>query len=290
MRSRPIGPVRVLLSVQDSGPGVNPDIARPIFERFRQAQNGATREFGGTGLGLAIAKDFADLHGGTIAVSDVGRGGTLFQVEIPRYAPEGTYVRAQRAGALQRCHARGAGSRGRTNAARRREEARRRGEKSRRVVRASWWWKITPRCGGSSPGYLAGNTASYLPPMAKRLSQRRWRNRTWSSTDLMMPKMGGDRLVAEMRARRSLAQVPIIVLSAKADEELRVKLLNESVQDYVVNPSRLRNCEPASGTNGSKRMRDVLQLELDSQSTDVAELSGHSQETGCAGAQPRGAT
>src|SRR6185436_1707027 len=52
-------------------------------------------------------------------------------------------------------------------------------------------------------------------------------------TDLMMPKMGGDRLVAEMRLRPSLAQVPVIVLSAKADEELRVKLLSESVQDYV---------------------------------------------------------
>ncbi len=55
-------------------------------------------------------------------------------------------------------------------------------------------------------------------------------------TDLMMPKMGGDRLVAEMRVRPSLAQVPVIVLSAKADEDLRVKLLSESVQDYVVKP------------------------------------------------------
>jgi PAS domain S-box-containing protein len=98
-------------------------------------------------------------------------------------------------------------------------------------------------------------------------------------TDLMMPKIGGDRLVAEMRARRSLAQVPVIVLSARADEDLRIKLLSESVQDYVIKPfsaqelrARVRN------QIALKRMRDVLQMELDSQSTDVTELSGQLQE------------
>jgi PAS domain S-box-containing protein len=65
-----IGSGRVLLTVQDSGPGIKLEARATIFERFRQAQTGATREFGGTGLGLAIARDFADLHGGSIAVSD----------------------------------------------------------------------------------------------------------------------------------------------------------------------------------------------------------------------------
>ena len=86
-----IGPDRVLLSVQDSGPGVKPEMRATIFERFRQGQTGTTREFGGTGLGLAIAKDFADLHGGSVSVSDAPGSGALFQVELPRYAPEGTY-------------------------------------------------------------------------------------------------------------------------------------------------------------------------------------------------------
>lgn len=87
-----IGPDCVLLSVQDSGPGVKPEMRATIFERFRQSQTGTTREFGGTGLGLAIAKDFADLHGGSISVSNASGGGALFQVKLPRYAPAGTYV------------------------------------------------------------------------------------------------------------------------------------------------------------------------------------------------------
>ena len=55
-------------------------------------------------------------------------------------------------------------------------------------------------------------------------------------TDLMMPKLGGDRLVTELRRHAALLQVPVLVLSAKADEELRVKLLAELVQDYLTKP------------------------------------------------------
>src|SRR5260370_6000962 len=99
-------------------------------------------------------------------------------------------------------------------------------------------------------------------------------------TDLMMPKMGGDRLVAGMRARSPLAQVPVIVLSAKADEELRVKLLSESVQDYVVKLFSAHELRARVHNQVAlKRMRNVLQLELKSQSTDVAELSRQLQES-----------
>jgi PAS domain S-box-containing protein len=86
--------------------------------------------------------------------------------------------------------------------------------------------------------------------------------------------------VAEMRARSPLAQVPVIVLSAKADEELRVKLLSESVQDYVVKPFSAHELRARVHNQVAlKRMRDLLQLELKSQSTDVAELSRQLQES-----------
>jgi PAS domain S-box-containing protein len=55
-------------------------------------------------------------------------------------------------------------------------------------------------------------------------------------TDLLTPQLGGSPLVEEMRRVESLAHVPILVLSATADDERRVKLLAESVQDYLVKP------------------------------------------------------
>ena len=93
-------------------------------------------------------------------------------------------------------------------------------------------------------------------------------------TDLMLPKLGGDWLVEEMRRAESLAHVPILVLSATADEGLRVKLLAESVQDYLITPfsaqelrARVRNLVVM------KRSRDLLQKELASQNEDLSELT-----------------
>src|SRR5262249_44045375 len=52
-------------------------------------------------------------------------------------------------------------------------------------------------------------------------------------TDVMMPVMGGDVLVRELRAHPELDDIPIVVLTAKADDELRVELLREGVQDFL---------------------------------------------------------
>ena len=54
-----------------------------IFERFRQAEGGATRKRGGTGLGLAIAKEFVEMHKGSIAVLDSNLGGARFEISLP---------------------------------------------------------------------------------------------------------------------------------------------------------------------------------------------------------------
>ena len=52
----------------------------------------------------------------------------------------------------------------------------------------------------------------------------------------MMPGLSGDRLIRELRRRPELADVPIIVLSARADEALRIELLRDGAQDYVTKP------------------------------------------------------
>ena len=59
-----------VLSVEDSGPGIPPDMREAVFERFRQVDGNVTRKFGGTGLGLAIVREFTDLHEGTVEVKE----------------------------------------------------------------------------------------------------------------------------------------------------------------------------------------------------------------------------
>lgn len=76
---------RLLVSVQDTGPGIPPEEMPRLFQEFRQLRHTATREGRGSGLGLAISKQFIDLHGGEIwAESRVGVGTTFnFTVPLP---------------------------------------------------------------------------------------------------------------------------------------------------------------------------------------------------------------
>jgi signal transduction histidine kinase len=63
----------VEIVVSDNGMGVSPDFLSHVFERFRQADSGTTREHGGIGLGLAIVRHLVELHGGTIHAASGGR-------------------------------------------------------------------------------------------------------------------------------------------------------------------------------------------------------------------------
>jgi CheY-like chemotaxis protein len=70
--------------IQDSGVGIAPNFLPHVFERFRQADEGARRRFGGLGLGLAIVRHLVELHGGTVEVESAGEGrGATFSVQLP---------------------------------------------------------------------------------------------------------------------------------------------------------------------------------------------------------------
>ncbi len=76
----------VRLEVEDSGPGIPPELRAHIFERFAQYGDGAQR--GSAGLGLAIVKDIVEAHGGRIFLQSAAADrGCHFIVELPA-APE----------------------------------------------------------------------------------------------------------------------------------------------------------------------------------------------------------
>ena len=81
---------RATIAVEDSGCGISPEFLPHVFDRFRQAEDGATtRRRGGLGLGLAIVRHLVEAHGGTVAAESPGEGrGSTFTVTLPLVSVE----------------------------------------------------------------------------------------------------------------------------------------------------------------------------------------------------------
>ena len=78
-----------IVSVCDTGPGIDPADQGRIFEEFQQADSSITKKTGGTGLGLSIARHIIEMHGGRIWVeSSLGKGATFF-FTVPVRAQQG---------------------------------------------------------------------------------------------------------------------------------------------------------------------------------------------------------
>jgi two-component system OmpR family sensor kinase len=75
---------RVVVEVRDHGPGISPEVADRVFERFYRADPSRSRAQGGTGLGLAIAAAIVSGHDGTVTHRPTPGGGATFRVELPR--------------------------------------------------------------------------------------------------------------------------------------------------------------------------------------------------------------
>ncbi|MBO0351464.1 response regulator [Phormidium pseudopriestleyi FRX01] len=268
----------VTIAIQDSGPGVPPERRETIFERFSQIEGGSTRRFGGTGLGLAIVKEFVELHQGSITVSDAPLGGAMFTVQLPvAVASETTETMAE--SSLWEDLAESA------------------------IAEPTSTVETTPpilRPNDSRPLVLIVEDNPEMNRFVCEILGRDYQIATASNgeqgleqaltlhpdlilSDVMMPKIGGDRLVSLLRSNQDFADVSIIMLTAKDDDELRVQLLREGVQDYLMKPFSVEELRGRVGNAiAIKRVRDLLQQELASQSSDIevlaSELTFHKRE------------
>ncbi len=222
-----------VITVEDNGPGVPPELREAIFERFRQLDSGAARRFGGTGLGLAIAKEFAELHGGSISVLDAEGGGARFVAALPLKAPAGAPVASQASPSAPQAT----------------EPARQALERLKAVP----FSLPAPLAGKKRPlvlivednpemsRYIAECLAAEYDVAAARngregMEQAAALRPALIMTDLMMPDMDGADMIAALRAEPGSASTPIIVVTAKGEDELRLKLLRSGAQDYLLKP------------------------------------------------------
>ena len=222
------------IAVDDSGPGVKPELRQAIFERFRQGDGGISRTVAGTGLGLAIAKEFVEMHKGRIDVLDSSLGGARFEVRLPtgRIGADAPVIQA----GLDRTVLDGVLEELRFTGARAQEAA------------AEW----APAAAGRPRVLVVEDNPDMNRFVAECLSrdyqvvtafdgrdgieQALRFEPTVVVSDIMMPHVSGVEMVAQMRKRPELQHTPILLLSAKADEELMVELLDHGAQDFIVKP------------------------------------------------------
>jgi PAS domain S-box-containing protein len=219
------------VSVEDSGPGVPAHLRQLIFEPFRQGEEEATRRFGGTGLGLAIAKEFLELLRGDIRVGDAAAGGALFEAWFPLSAPPGAEVLFDAAPTLPSRDLRQAIETERTQ----------RGNVAVSGARGDRALILVVEDNREMNNFIAEGLASQFY-VARAYNGREGLNKAVELrpdlilSDMMMPELSGDQLVEALRADPLFEQTPIILLTAKADDETRVALLRGGVQDVLTKP------------------------------------------------------
>ncbi|MGH9231382.1 MAG: sensor histidine kinase, partial [Acidimicrobiales bacterium] len=83
-RTRRDGRDLTFVQVRDRGPGLMPEQAERVFERFYRTDRARSRAHGGTGLGLSIVAAITAAHGGTVELDTAPGEGATFRVLLPR--------------------------------------------------------------------------------------------------------------------------------------------------------------------------------------------------------------
>ncbi|UBQ37728.1 PAS domain S-box protein [Acinetobacter johnsonii] len=261
-----------LITVSDSGAGIPPALRKEIFERFYQLNQDSQQATQGTGLGLSIVKEFVELHSGTISVSDAPGGGALFQVKLPLNAPEGAYVASNTLPHRDNPQVTDLDEHllltpNPENGA---EVLQFQSDQPRVLIvedNSDMRGFIKDCLSSDYQVYVAADGIKALELMSSMPPDL-------LITDLMMPVMSGDMLVHEVRKKNELSHIPIMVLSAKSDPELRVKLLSESVQDFLLKPFSAHELRArVSNLVSMKVAGDALRGALSDQSNDIAVLT-----------------
>ena len=266
-----------LLSVADDGPGVPVGQRDAIFERFNRGDPEMSRRAGGTGLGLAIAKDFAELHGGRLTVADAALGGALFTIELPlgASADAAPSVVPNAASPV---------------AAPADPSSPTIGAPSAPVVERHEVAGDLDRSAGL-PLVLVVEDNAQMSSFVSEVLADDFVVRTAADgveglalieslapdlviSDIAMPRMDGEAMLAALRGRREFDAIAVLMLTARADGDLRVRLLRAGAQDFLVKPllpaelrARARNLVAA------KRAGDTLRGTLSSLSSDLEGLA-----------------
>ncbi|HET9870921.1 MAG TPA: ATP-binding protein, partial [bacterium] len=221
---------RLALRVKDTGMGIAQDNLPYIFDRFWQADSSANRKYQGTGIGLALVKELAEAQGGTVSVeSEVGKG-TEMTVRLPfEEAPLPAAVPAFPQAAE-------------APAARPDEwlsKLYRRAELFPTLTALGDTLKADSYAPGRKPRILVADDEPDMLSFLKYQLQKQYEvleavdgrqalekarqfQPDLALLDMMMPEMDGVEVCRQIKAQVSTQAIPVIMLTARADDETKM--------------------------------------------------------------------
>jgi GAF domain-containing protein/class 3 adenylate cyclase len=247
-------PTQCLIRIRDTGIGIRADQIPHLFERFRQADGSASRSYEGSGLGLALVKELVELHGGKVGVQSIYGEGTTFSVLLPLGNAHLPIAQVNELPAEL-------------------EPSRATVELAAIETELQGQTEVLPELPLPEPLVMAAvnsatqNSAahsaakilvvddnadmrSYVTSVLQRAGHEVWTARHGEEgfnvaqvqqphlivTDLMMPRVSGLEMIRMIRQHPTLQGTPIVLLTAKADEDTRIEGTEMGADAYLAKP------------------------------------------------------
>ncbi|MEQ1745704.1 MAG: ATP-binding protein, partial [Saprospiraceae bacterium] len=219
-----------IIKVTDTGIGIAPENLSKIFDRFYQVDGSHTRSGEGTGIGLALSKELAELMGGGISVESEAGKGAAFTFWLPvgmsnvRLLSNGANVQIRNGEELQDLtipSLSGLSNLPAHDAGRPVALVVEDNPELRRFIKTSigTGWQVVEASDGEEGVKKA---IELLPDII--------------ISDLMMPRKDGYALCDELKNHELTAHIPIILLTAKAAMDSKLKGLRTGADDYLTKP------------------------------------------------------
>ncbi len=244
----------LVLTVKDTGMGISEQNLPHVFSRFWQADDSSRRKYQGVGIGLALVKELAEVQGGKVSVASREGKGTTFTVRLPYLEPEPVAPQAESARPALTAPA-GGGHPGAVTS----EEW-----LSNLYRRAELFPALTPLQDSLRPvESVRGNSnaakiliaddepdmlrflKSHLSPHYQVLEAVDGQQAIEKACqflpdiillDMMMPEKDGLQACKELRERTLTQSIPVILLTARADEETKLAALSAGASDFLPKP------------------------------------------------------
>jgi len=235
-------PVRLTVSVIDSGPGIEPEKLKRIFDRFYQGDEQHQTEGGGSGIGLSLTRELVELIHGEITVSSEPGKGSCFEVIIPlgkEHLKESEYLIREETleegphmlyPTSQLIHP---------------EESDEEAQEGGAIQAKESIHLLIVEDNDDLRSYLKEqlqSTYTIVEAAAgdEGLSRALKHIPDLIITDVMMPVMDGIELCKRLKSNERTSHIPVIMLTAKADFDSRISGLETGADDYILKPFQIR--------------------------------------------------